>query len=184
MSIYHHIATLGPSGKSKFAPGTVGSLVAVILAFNIMHLPVGWLVLWALTALSIWLGTVSANRYMADKGSTHDPKEIVVDELAGMWLTLVVWHLWIVVMTMSLEGAEETIELRGWDIKFLALGFVLFRFFDIVKPWPISWADRKVNGGWGVMLDDLIAGVFAGTLLYALYLFWPLITGDMPESGV
>jgi phosphatidylglycerophosphatase A len=184
MSIHHHIATLGPSGKSKIAPGTVGSLVAIILAFNIMHLPMGWAVLWALTAVSIWLGTKSANRYMADKSTDHDPKEIVIDELAGMWLTIVVWHVWVVVMTDAWAGARETIELRGWDIQFLAIGFVLFRFFDIVKPWPIGWADRKVKGGWGVMLDDLIAGIASGTVLYALYLFWPLITGEMPESSV
>lgn len=184
MSIYHHIATLGPSGKSKIAPGTVGSLVAIILAFNIMHLPSGWMVLWALTAFSVWLGTRSANRYMAETGTDHDPKEIVIDELSGMWLTIVVWHIWLVVMTETFAHAQELIEIEGWNLTFLALGFVLFRFFDIVKPWPIGYADKKVKGGWGVMLDDLIAGIAAGTVLYALYLFWPLITGEMPESTV
>lgn len=181
---WHMLATLGPSGKVKFAPGTVGSLVALVLAFNIMHLSAGWLVLWVLTPFSIWLGTISANRYMHDKGSTHDPKEIVIDELAGMWLTIVVWHLWLIVVTDSWELSQELLSLVGWDVQFLAIGFVLFRFFDIVKPWPISYADKKIKGGWGVMLDDLIAAVFAGTLLYALYLFWPLITGDLAESGV
>lgn len=184
MSIYHHIATLGPSGKFKFAPGTIGSLVAIILAFNIMHLPAGWLVLWALTAVSIWLGVKSANRYMAEKGGDHDPKEIVIDELSGMWLTIVVWHAWLVIMTGSWELAQELIELEGWNITFLAIGFALFRFFDIIKPWPICWADRKVKGGWGVMLDDIIAGIASGTVLYGIYLFWPLITGEMPESAV
>lgn len=184
MSIYHHIATLGPSGKVKAAPGTVGSLVAIFLAFNIMHLPVGWAVLWILTPISIWLGTKSANRYMSDTGSTHDPKEIVIDELAGMWLTIVTWHIWLVIMTGSFELAQELIELEGWNITFLAIGFALFRFFDIIKPWPISYADKKIKGGWGVMLDDIIAGIAAGTVLYAVYLFWPLITGEMPESAV
>jgi phosphatidylglycerophosphatase A len=184
MSIYHHIATLGPTGKFKFAPGTMGSLVAVILAFNMMHLPAGWLVLWLGTALSIWLGTKSANRYMSETGAAHDPKEIVIDELAGMWLTIVVWHIWLIVMTASWELSQELLDLQAWNIQYLAIGFLLFRFFDIVKPWPISWADRKVKGGWGVMLDDLIAAIAAGTLLYAFYLFWPLISGTMPESGV
>ena len=188
MSIHHHIATLGPCGKVKFAPGTVGSLVAVILAFNIMHLTLGWVALWLATLFSIILGTISASRYMADKGSAHDPKEIVVDELAGMWLTIVVWHWWLlamlVAMTGSLEHGFELLSLEGWNVQFLAIGFLLFRLFDIVKPWPISWADRKVKGGWGVMFDDLLAALAAGTALYAIYLFWPLITGEMPESSV
>ena len=81
-------------------------------------------------------------------GGQDDPGAVVIDEVAGQWLTLLpaattVWWHWLA-------------------------GFALFRFFDIVKPWPVGWADRRVKGGLGVMVDDIIAGAYAGVLLYAL----------------
>ena len=77
-----------------------------------------------------------------------DPGAIVIDEVAGQWIALLpvattVWWQW-------------------------ALGFALFRFFDIFKPWPVGWADRRVKGGFGVMIDDVIAGAYAGVILYGL----------------
>jgi len=78
---------------------------------------------------------------------TPDHSAIVWDEIVGYLLTM-------------------TLAPAGWA--WIAVGFVLFRFFDIVKPWPISWCDKHVHGGLGVMLDDLLAGLFAAAVMYAV----------------
>jgi phosphatidylglycerophosphatase A len=75
----------------------------------------------------------------------HDPGEIVIDEVVGQWMCLLV---------VPLAGA--------WmDIAWMLIAFVAFRIFDIIKPWPIRWVDRRVGGGFGIMFDDVLAGVFA-----------------------
>jgi phosphatidylglycerophosphatase A len=84
---------------------------------------------------------------MAKAGSGPDPAPVVIDEVAGQWLTLL--------------AADPDMVLYG-------AGFVLFRAADIFKPWPASWADKHVAGGFGVMLDDVIAGAYAGLTLYGL----------------
>lgn len=173
------IATLFGLGRSPVAPGTVGSIAAAVLAALILHLPSGWLILLPATVLASLLGTVAAQRYMQQQGSEHDPSEIVIDELAGMWITYAVWYLWIVGVTS--DRANVMMPEVDAAALFLLAGFLLFRFFDILKPWPISWADRKVKGGFGVMFDDVLAGFAAGSVLYILYLFWPMVTGQMEE---
>ena len=77
----------------------------------------------------------------------HDGSEIVIDEVAGQWLVLLVSSL---------------------DIVHLGLGFLLFRLFDIWKPWPVCWVDSNLKGGFGVMADDILAGVYALICLWAL----------------
>ncbi|MFN7185643.1 MAG: phosphatidylglycerophosphatase A [Alphaproteobacteria bacterium] len=185
MKRYHPvIATLGPVGFVKKAPGTVGSFVALVLAYLLLLCPFGIPLLWIATLLVTLLGIVCSSHYMRDASAAHDAKEIVIDEVAGMWLTLAVWHFWLIAVTGSWDAAGEILALEGANPLFLAIGFLCFRFFDIVKPWPISVADRKIKGGFGVMLDDLLAGIAAGTVLYAIYLFWPLLTGEIGESSV
>lgn len=80
--------------------------------------------------------------------NSHDPGPVVIDEVAGQWLTLA---------------------LVPPDWLYYVLGFALFRLADIFKPWPASWADKKVDGGLGVMLDDVLAAVYSGGTLFALY---------------
>jgi phosphatidylglycerophosphatase A len=95
------------------------------------------------------VGWWASSRYVAQTGR-EDPSEIVVDEVAAQWLALSV-------VPLSL-------------IAYLA-GFVVFRLFDTLKPWPASWADRELSGGAGVMLDDIIAGAYAAITLYGLHYF-------------
>lgn len=150
------IATVLFVGYVRPAPGTWGSLVALPWAWLLHHLGGFPLLLIAtLIAFAIgWWATVQ----MTQGSEDHDPSEIVVDELVGQWIAI-----------LPLSYAAWSM-----DINVLALwpgwisAFVLFRLFDIWKPGPIGWADRR-GDPLGVILDDVIAGVFAafGTLLLA-----------------
>lgn len=149
MRISRAIATLGGVGLIRPAPGTWGSAAAIPLAW-ILHGLGGFPALGIATILAIAVGYWSI---VAEERATntHDASEIVVDELAGIWLAL--WPL-----SAGLWHAGVT----GWMFPWPGWvgAFVLFRLFDIWKPGPIGWADRR-PGAMGVMLDDLIAGLFA-----------------------
>jgi phosphatidylglycerophosphatase A len=145
--------TLGYSGLSPKAPGTVGSLVALIL---------GMLILIFFDTSTLFLASIlvsviaikSINKYEEQSG-IHDDKRIVIDELAGMWFALSVAPA----MGVGLN------EVGMWENGFLVqsiLSFLLFRYFDITKPSIIGRIDRDVKGGVGVMGDDIIAGFAAG----------------------
>ena len=125
------------SGLSPVAPGTMGTLITVPLVWYLQQQP--YLVYLVVTALVLASGSWICG-YSARKLGVHDHSAIVYDEVAGL------------LVTMLLAPA-------GWF--WLMLGFLLFRFFDIVKPWPISYLDSKVHGGVGIMLDDVIAGIFS-----------------------
>ena len=143
------INTLGYVGLLRPAPGTWGSLAALPLALLIYVIGGPWLLLVktvAVAALGVWTIGQQING-QADK----DPSEIVIDEVAGQWIALLpvafgAWH----------AGAAVTALWPGW-----LAAFILFRLFDIWKPGPIGWADRR-GDALGVMLDDVIAGIFAG----------------------
>ena len=143
----HFLAFGFGSGLSPVAPGTAGTLVAVPLVLGIMQF--GWVVHAVCTCLAILAGFYicgeSARRLQA-----HDHGGIVWDEICGYAITMLAapprWY---------------------W----LLAGFVLFRFFDIVKPSPIREADHSLSGGLGIMLDDVIAGVFAAAILYVIQRF-------------
>lgn len=125
------------SGLSPVAPGTAGSAVAVApaLVLAALPLPAALAVIVAAFFFGIWLCGRVGRRL-----GVHDHSGIVFDEFVGLWLVLVLippqWSWWLA-------------------------GFVLFRLFDAVKPWPIGWLDRRIHGGLGVMLDDLLAAGFA-----------------------
>ena len=140
-----HFLALGfGAGLAPRAPGTVGTLVAVPLIMFIGSF--GWLALACATAAMIVSGVYICGR-SATKLGVHDHPGIVFDEFAGYAVTMLAVPL-------------------TWQ--WLLAGFVLFRFFDIVKPWPIREADHSLRGGLGIMLDDVIAGLFAGVVLFAL----------------
>ena len=144
------ISRLGVAGLSPKGPGTCGSLVAVILApWCFMPLPLFWQL--AVLALVFFVGSWAAGRaerILNDK----DPGQVVVDELLGQWIAVIPL------------GASGTF----WQ---LLAAFILFRTLDIAKPWPIKASEDWLPGGYGVMLDDLIAGLGAALLLWlSLYL--------------
>jgi phosphatidylglycerophosphatase A len=137
------VASLAGIGLSPKAPGTLGSLVAVPFAWLIAR-ETGNAGLLAAAAVLFFVGWAAAARTCRTLGK--DPREIVVDEASGQWLTLAAAPL---------------------DPWFYLAGFVLFRLFDIWKPWPVSWADRTIIGGFGTMIDDTLAAIYAGAILLA-----------------
>lgn len=183
------LATMFGVGNVKTAPGTYGSAVAALLAYPVLLLPMGWIGLFAGVGILVILGTRASSAYMEahrikEEAVNHDPKHIVVDEWAGQWLTYSIFHLWLLGIAGNAAAGNALIDQMGGAPHYLFFGFVLFRFFDIFKPWPIGTADRYIKGGFGVMLDDLLAAVFAGTVLFAIHLFGPLVSGEMMESHV
>ena len=153
------INTLAYIGLLRPAPGTWGSLAALGLAYVICLIGGPWLFLIKTIAV-VLLGIWTIGQQIAGQPD-QDPSEIVIDEVAGQWIALlpVVFGGWN-------AGVPLSALWPGW-----IAAFVLFRLFDIWKPGPVGWADRR-GGAVGVMLDDLIAGVFAGLgvmLLAGLY---------------
>ncbi len=140
-----HFLALGfGSGLSPKAPGTMGTLAAIPL-----YLLIAWLPLAAYLALVVVVcaaGIWICDRAARDFG-VHDHPAIVWDEIAGFLVAMIAVPL---------------------GLLWVVLGFVLFRFFDILKPWPIRSLDRRVHGGVGIMLDDVVAGVFTLVILHAL----------------
>ena len=145
--------TLGYSGLSPKAPGTVGTLVA--LPFGVLILMYfGSQTLFLATALISLIAVKAINKHEMQT-DTHDDKRIVIDELAGMWFAL----------SVAPAISITTSELFVWENGFLIqviLSFALFRYFDIAKPSIIGRIDREAKGGVGVMGDDIIAGFAAG----------------------
>ena len=140
------LATLGPVGHFPKAPGTWGSLAAIIAApWLFLSMPLWWriLVLAAILAVGTWACGRAEKVY-----GKKDPGCVVADELFGQWLTLLFFP--------------------GLPLWYLALGFVLFRLFDIFKPWPVKWAETAFPDGLGVMIDDGVAGLYALGCLHAV----------------
>ncbi|MEC7470150.1 MAG: phosphatidylglycerophosphatase A [Pseudomonadota bacterium] len=140
-----HFLALGfGSGLIPFMPGTFGSLAALPLLIPFLYLPPITLLIAAVLASAIGIYLCGKT---ADDMQVHDHGSIVWDEVAGILLTF----LWV--------------PLSLWTV---VAGFLLFRFFDIVKPWPIGPVDKYVSGGLGIMLDDVIAGLMACASLHGL----------------
>jgi phosphatidylglycerophosphatase A len=142
-------ATAFGAGYSPFAPGTAGSLVGVLLFWPLAGIGWPWQLVACLGVLVV--GTPAASRVAILVGR-KDPGLVVVDEVAGQFITLV--------------GLPFT-----WPV--VLAGFVLFRIMDVVKPWPAR-ALEGLPGGWGIMADDVAAGVYAQLVLRVLLLVWPV----------
>lgn len=144
----HWLAFGFGSGLSPKAPGTVGTLAAIPLYWLCASFGLySYLTVCVLISLTgiYWCG------YSAKALKTHDHPGIVWDEFAGFFITMI--------------GFAAT-----WQN--ILLGFILFRLFDILKPWPIKWIDNHVSGGFGIMLDDIVAGVLAWCCLYGVNYLW------------
>ncbi|PAJ74861.1 phosphatidylglycerophosphatase A [Pseudoalteromonas sp. NBT06-2] len=141
----HQFLALGFGlGLAPKAPGTFGTFAA--LPFIFLTVQYG-IVIQLITALVISIVGIWLCGKTADDVGVHDHGAIVWDEVAGYYITMI--------------GA-----VINWQT--LLVGFVLFRFFDIVKPGPIRWLDKKVSGGFGIMIDDVLAGIFSLICLQAL----------------
>jgi phosphatidylglycerophosphatase A len=136
------------SGLTPKAQGTFGSLAAIVPWLLMRELSVpAWLTIIVVSfAIGVWACDV-AGRVLG----VADHRSLVWDEFVGLWITLL-----------------PALVAPWWAI---VAGFALFRLFDVWKPWPIAWFDRRVKGGFGVMLDDVIAGLFAGVVLFLILHF-------------
>jgi phosphatidylglycerophosphatase A len=147
-AVIQFFATGAFSGYSPVAPGTAGSLVGALLLWGLLAEPMNArpliaIVLYAAAfAIACWIAGRAEKIF-----EEHDSSRIVIDEVLGM------------VATMFLNPGS---------LKYLAIGFLIFRFFDIIKPFPANSIDRRVGGGFGVMLDDLVAAVYANLTLRIL----------------
>jgi phosphatidylglycerophosphatase A len=137
------LATGFGSGLAPFAPGTMGTLVGVVIC--LLCLPLPWpmrlLIVIALLALSIYVAGRAEKIYQK-----KDDQRIVIDEIIGIQITMLPVAI---------------------TVLHLCAGFVLFRIFDILKPFPINDLQR-LPGGWGVVIDDVAAGIYVGVILFAL----------------
>jgi phosphatidylglycerophosphatase A len=142
------VASVGGIGLIPYGPGTWASAAA---------LPLGWLLMWAFGtwglaagALAIFLLGIAAAGRVVGHMEIEDPSLVVIDEIAGQLLTLMAAPL-------------------TWQ--WYLASFVAFRIFDLAKPWPASWADREVPGGFGAMLDDMIAAAYGFLTIFVLVYF-------------
>lgn len=142
-------ATWFYSGLAPKAPGTMGSLATLPFVYALAWWK-GWEAVLIFALIVSILGIYIAGAY-AKAVDKSDPGFIVIDETAGQALTLLA---------------------AGTNIWLYGLGFVLFRALDISKPGPIGWADRKLHGGLGIMLDDIIAGLIGGLILWGVQIVW------------
>jgi len=148
------LATWFGAGLLPKAPGTWGSLAA---------LPFGWLLFrlggpagLAAATLAVFFHRLSAAQNYERATAMKDPGAIVIDEVAGQWLTMIAAGL----MPAGLNAAT------------VLLAFLAFRVFDVAKPWPVGWADRRLKGAFGIMADDIIAGIYAAGAVVALLWLW------------
>ena len=150
MNLRKFFLTVGFSGLSPKAPGTVGSFVSLLLILPFipyLHVSTIFLIALLITVLAV----KQIDIYEKEVG-VHDGKEIVIDELAGMWIAI------------SICGITEA------NMLIMApIAFIYFRIFDIWKPSVIGRIDREVKGGWGVMGDDIVAGIAAGVATAGTY---------------
>lgn len=151
-----HFLTLFLSGKTPKAPGTAGSFVALIMGVALLeYIPLDSFFL--ITVLITVVAIKQIDIYEKETNS-HDDKSIVIDELIGMWLALAICNE---------------------NLVFAFVSFLCFRYFDIAKPSIIGTIDRKVKGGLGVVLDDVLAGILGGILSKLIYHLYLVISSNL-----
>lgn len=142
---WHFLATGFGSGLSPIIPGTMGTVASIPLYLLIVQLPFAVYIL--ITIVAAVIGITICQKTSDDMG-VHDHGSIVWDEFVGFWITMAIAPV------------------VSWQ--WILAGFVLFRFFDMIKPWPISWLDKHVHGGFGIMVDDILAGFMAMICLWGV----------------
>ena len=140
------IVTGGYSGLIPIAPGTAGSAVGVFLVwalYPICGISIQIALSIAIGALGIWLSDAAQHHF-----KRSDPGQIVIDEIAGVFFTMI---------AIPITGSS------------LLYGFVLFRIFDIAKPPPAKYFDTRLKNGWGIMMDDIVSGIYANIVLHLIW---------------
>jgi phosphatidylglycerophosphatase A len=182
------IAVVGGCGLAPLAPGTVGALAGVVAFVAVtsglraagVSPSLSLAVHGGLLLLLCVVGTWAAGRAERIFGR-HDDGRIVIDEVAGQWVALlpvaVLGPLGPAAGVGPVEGAVDSVESLLFSGA-VVTAFVLFRVFDVWKPGWVRWAERRFDGGWGVMADDLVAGTYAAVLLLALVIVLPGTTSD------
>ncbi len=145
-------------GMSKKAPGTIGSLAALpLLPIILLNNIIGIMIIVTLFLLGLW----SITSYMCYYKISGDPSQIVIDEVIGQLLT-------IFLVFVTLKNNEHMSHFVHY-FSLCLICFTFFRFFDVVKVWPINLIDRKLKGAFGIILDDVLAAVFAYFSILLLY---------------
>jgi len=147
------ISTLFYAGYFPKAPGTFGSLVSIPIIFIVCYY-FGLVGLAVTIVISFFVALVAVKKVLLY--TEHDPSFVVIDEFIGQAVTF-------------LLIADNLKHFNG--IIFYVIGFVLFRLFDVTKPFPVSYADKKINNAFGVILDDIFAGIYAAIILYLIKYF-------------
>ena len=133
------------TGLYPHAPGTLGTLVALPIFYLTLLLPTN---ISYIFAVALFFIGIYVSNHTSQILKIKDPSCIVIDEIVAFLIIL-----------MFIEP----------NLKDIFIAFILFRLFDIWKPWPISWVDKNIKGGWGILFDDLLAGLFAGVILFSLF---------------
>ena len=152
------IATYFGLGLSKYAPGTVGSLGTLPLAYVLIYFGGVYALLLA-CAILFFVGVRATDIVIKESGN-EDPSKVVIDEVVGQLLTF---------SFISFLAPEYLID--GSSVFYYVIGFLFFRFFDILKMGPVKYADTKIKNAYGVMLDDVFAGFFASVILLSVLFF-------------
>ena len=147
------VASVFGIGYFEFAPGTIMSAIAVPLAILIALRGGGAMGVLGATLIALIIGILACADHVRET-KRDDPPDCGIDELAGQWLACAFCLL-------SFGGLVPA----HFSLPLFLLAFLLFRLFDIWKPWPVSWADKNIKGGLGVMTDDMIAGLMAGVVI-------------------
>lgn len=144
-------ATFFGAGYMPISPGTFGTVVGVLLFWATAGLPLSSYIIFVIAFIifAVWISGQTEKLY-----GEKDPKRVVIDEVAGFLVTML--------------G-------QSWRWELVVVGFILFRFFDILKPFPIRKLERSLGGGWGIVLDDVAAGIYANIVLRCLGA-WVLIS--------
>jgi phosphatidylglycerophosphatase A len=144
-----HLLSLGfGSGLSPHAPGTMGTLVAVPMYLLLGRLD---LIVYLMVILGGFILGVYVCNYTSKALGVHDHSGIVWDEIIGYWITMI------------------AVPALTWE--WILAGFVLFRLFDIIKPWPVNIADKHLSGGFGIMIDDVLAGLYAFACIQTFWFY-------------
>ena len=151
MTLQEYFLTFFGIGLSPIAPGTLASLAALPLGLAILYY-LGMDTLFMLIIALTIVGIFEINKY-EQRTHIHDPRHIVIDEVVGMWLSLMIAY-----------ATASSLSYPYAHLLAVVLSFITFRLFDIWKPSTIGWIDKELKGGLGVMLDDLLAGIAAGAL--------------------
>jgi len=143
------IATFFYTGYLPIAPGTWASLFTTVILFFVFKTLTLPMYLFLLVFIFI-IGSVISD-YLSKKYNVEDPRWIVIDEVVGIMVTFLPLYYHVV-----------------FNYKALIVGFFLFRIFDVIKPFPVSWADKRIKNGFGIMFDDVLAGVYSAIILFLL----------------